>query len=119
MKSPRFSSSSRWLIFPPVVLGIAAVVYAVNQRVTLESAEIEETSRTLRVITVPEWELTPRVLGYGTAQPVKVWEAVAEVQGDVIEVHPELRTGALIDAGTILLQIDRTEYELALESTSG
>lgn len=110
----KFSRASKWLVFPPVLVGAAVLAFFLRRGSALERAAVAEVSRKLRVIPVAEHALVPRVLGYGTAQPEKVWNAVAEVQGDVIEVHPELRTGALIEAGTTLLRIDDTEYKLAL-----
>jgi multidrug efflux pump subunit AcrA (membrane-fusion protein) len=38
---------------------------------------------------------------------------MAEVKGRVVAVHPELKSGALISAGKLLIKIDPTEYELA------
>lgn len=69
----------------------------------------------LSVIAAPEVDLVPRVLGYGTAEPGEVWRAVAEVRGRVVETHPELESGALIQAGQELLRIDPTEYELTIK----
>lgn len=56
----------------------------------------------------------PRALGYGRARPVRVWDAVAEVGGRIVEIHPRLRKGALIEENELLVRIDPTEYELAV-----
>ena len=68
----------------------------------------------MRIVRVPVVDVVPRVIGYGTAEPDRVWKAVAEVRGRVIETHPELKPGAMIRRGETLLRIDPTEYELAV-----
>ena len=114
MSDARIFRQSKWLFLPPVILGGALLAFFLNRGSALERAAITEASRTLRVIPVTAQTLIPRVLGYGTSQPENVWNAVSEVQGDVVEVHPELRTGALFEAGAVLLRIDDTEYQSAL-----
>ncbi len=45
-------------------------------------------------------------------RPQKVWRAVAEVQGKLDYVHPEISSGTIVREGTKLLGIEKTEYEL-------
>ena len=59
-------------------------------------------------------DLVPRAVGYGVAEPGWVWEAVAEVKGTVSSIHPRLKSGEMIGAKSVLIQIDPTEYELAV-----
>jgi RND family efflux transporter MFP subunit len=59
-------------------------------------------------------DLVPRVIGYGIAEPGLVWEAVAEVKGTVTSIHPRLKSGELIGAKDVVIQIEPTEYELAV-----
>ena len=68
----------------------------------------------MRVIEVPQAAVAPRVLGYGMAQPGKVWQAVAEVKGKIVERHPQLKRGAIVPAGTVLIRIDPTAYTLTI-----
>ena len=103
----------RWLFLPPTLLGFAAAGFLVSRREPPRRELVGELSRPVRVIRVEAVELIPRVLGYGTAAPGQVWQAVAEVRGRVVEVHPQLRAGAMIRQGELLLRIDSAEYELA------
>ncbi len=100
------------LIIPPILAGIVVLVIVKRQSEGPAQEPLPETSRPLRVIEVPKTPVVPRVLGYGTARPGDVWTAVAEVKGRVIEVHPELKAGAIIRGGTTVLKIDPTEYDL-------
>ena len=105
----------RFLLFLlPVALGAAAVGYAVMNREGPQRTQPEERVTPVRVVTVPSVDVVPRALGYGTASPGRVWEAVAEVGGTVIYRHPELEKGSILRAGTELLRIDATDYRLAL-----
>jgi multidrug efflux pump subunit AcrA (membrane-fusion protein) len=102
------------LILPPVALGIAALVWQLNRDAAPEQGEVEEVRRAVRVIEAEPVDFVPRAIGYGTVQPGQVWEAVAQVAGTVVEKHPELERGRLLEAGTVILRIDPADYELAL-----
>ena len=107
--------AGRLLLFlVPVVLGAAAVGYAVQYREGPQRLPPEERTTPVRVVTVPAVDVVPRALGYGSVNPGRVWEAVGEVSGTVIFRHPELEKGALLSAGTELLRIDPTDYRLAV-----
>ena len=67
----------------------------------------------MRALEVPAVELVPRALGYGSVRPEMVWEAVAEVGGQVVETHAQLKKGAILGKGEVLLRIDPERYELA------
>lgn len=106
-KSPR-----KWLILLPIALGVAALVFLVRTRSVPEQAPLAEQARPVRVIEVPAVTVIPRALAYGNVQPGKVWEAVAEVGGKIVEQHPRLENGEIVTAGSVLLRIDPSDYEL-------
>jgi len=56
----------------------------------------------------------PRATGYGFAEPTTILEASAEVSGRITFMNPAVKAGALLEAGTELLRIDPTDYELSL-----
>ena len=110
-----FRRAGRLLLFlVPVVVGAAAVGYAIQYREGPQRLPPEERTTPVRVVTVPAVDVVPRALGYGSVTPGRVWEAVGEVSGTVIFRHPELEKGALLTAGTELLRIDPTDYRLAV-----
>lgn len=68
-------------------------------------------------LTVIEVQAMPFVItarGFGIARPVKTWQAVANVAGRVVERHPQLNSGTLLAAGTLLLALDPGRYQLAI-----
>jgi len=98
----------------PVVLAVILLIFLVRTKSGPARKEIPETTHMMRVLKVPLVDLVPRTSGYGVAEPGQVWRAVAEVQGRVVEVHPELKSGALVTEGAQLLKIDPAEYELRI-----
>ncbi len=105
-------SVRKLLILPPVFLGVAILALLFLNRKDPQRKPTEEASRRLSVIQVPEVDVVPRALGYGTAQPGKVWRAVSELQGQVVSVHPRLKTGAILRQADEILRIDPKEYQL-------
>jgi multidrug efflux pump subunit AcrA (membrane-fusion protein) len=96
-----------------LIVGIVFVVIMVNLKQPPERIEAQTAATPVRTL-----EVTPRVFriearGYGQVLPAQSWNAVANVGGRVIWKHPDLESGNLIAAGTRLLQIDPTRYELA------
>ena len=102
------------LIWVPIALGVAAVLWAVNARQGPQRIPPEERTASVRTVPAAAVDAVPRALGYGNVKPGKVWEAVAEVSGTVIFRHPELRRGAILPTGTELLRIDPADYRLAV-----
>jgi len=108
---------SRWRavwVVPPVVIGILVVVLMAGGRQPPATVVSEPPAQPVRVIEVPSVELVPYANGYGTVQPEKVWAAVAEVPGRLVETYTRLRDGEIVSAGTQLFRIDPTDIELQL-----
>lgn len=111
------NNQSRWhslWVFPPILVGIAFFVFMLSGKQAPQKSERGEPTRFVRVITVQERDFIPVAEGYGSVQPAQVWAAVAQVSGRIIAMHPRLRDGEIITAGTELLQIDPADYELNL-----
>jgi RND family efflux transporter MFP subunit len=104
----------RLLAILPIVAAVMVVAYLVANKPGPARKQEEESTRTLRIIEAPSVDLVPRVIGYGIAEPGLVWEAVAEVKGTVTSIHPRLKSGELIGAKDVVIQIEPTEYELAV-----
>lgn len=102
------------LILPPILLGVLVLVWLASGKQPPSKAERGEPTRTVRVIDAPQLDLVPTAEGYGPVRPARVWTAVAQVSGRVVEIHPRLRDGEILPAGTELARIDPVDYELAL-----
>jgi len=106
------ATAKKWLFLVPLVAAAVVVVVLNRQTEPPQQRSEDRPARVVRVIEVPRVTVVPQALGYGRVRPERVWEAVAEVDGRVIETHPRLRRGALLARDALLLRIDPTEFEL-------
>ena len=104
----------KWLIIIPVALAIAAFMWLLRNRSEPEQAALSEVIYPVQVIQVPGLTVIPRATAYGNVEPGRVWEAVAEVSGRIMALHPNLKKGELIPADTEILKIDTSDYQLVL-----
>ncbi len=102
-------------ILPPIVLGVAILGNLTSNKRPPQKIEQPEVARSVRTITVPKVDLHPTTEGYGVVQPARVWRAIAQVSGRITAMHPRLRNGEILSAGTTLFEIDPVNYQLALE----
>lgn len=102
------------LFIPPILIGLAVLYYMASGRPEPELRPAEEVARTVRVIEATPVELVPRVSGFGSAYPGTVWAAIAQVPGEVTYVHPQLKNGAILAAGTEIVRIAPEDFELAI-----
>ncbi len=112
--SSAVNKPKRWFIGIPIVLGIIVVLTLIKMREPPQQFTPEERHWTVRIIEVPRVKLVPRVLAYGAVAPKRVWEAVAQVSGKIVETHLRLHEGEFLGEGMVLLRIDPTDYELAI-----
>jgi len=112
--SPTSRPPRRWLFLVPLGIGLAAAAWLLRSGQEPQHAPEREVARPVRIIEAPFLAAVPRAVGYGSVEPGKTWQAIAEVGGRVVEVHDRLQVGAILGAGTVLLRIDRTDYDLAL-----
>lgn len=110
------SSSTKFrklLIFPAIALGVAIFILLIRSGQKPKRDQMSEQPRAVRIIPAPLVSVVPRAIGYGKVQPGQVWEAVAEVGGTIVEMHPDLKRGSLLAKGEVLLRIDPSSYDLA------
>lgn len=109
--------TSKWRVLwviPPIAIGIAVLAVMVGIRQAPEKTERSEPTRFVRVIEVAATDFIPVAEGYGSVQPARVWAAVSQVSGRIIDMHPRLRNGGIITAGSELIRIDPDDYQLNL-----
>jgi len=56
-----------------------------------------------------------RVLGYGDVRPATRIELVPQVSGKVASIHPSMVEGGFVEPDTVLIQLERDDYEIALK----
>jgi multidrug efflux pump subunit AcrA (membrane-fusion protein) len=105
--------SKKLLFFIPVTAGVLLIISMVTTKKGPVRPEISEQSRTVSVVIIKPMSIIPRITGYGYVQPTETWEALPEVSGKIIEIHPELKRGAFISKGSLLVRIDPQSYGFA------
>ena len=105
----------RALIFPPIAIGIAVLIWMAGGRQAPDHDRPVETAHAVRYIEATPLNYLPRATGYGLVVPGTVWEMVAEISGELVDRNPRLEPGEVLPAGTEILRIDQTDYEIALE----
>jgi RND family efflux transporter MFP subunit len=104
----------RLLFIPPLALGIAVLMLTVANRPAPARKPPAETVMNVRVLTIRALPFQPRITGYGTVRPDKIWNAVAQVGGKVVFVHPRLKKGEIIEKGEEIITISPEDYRLAI-----
>lgn len=105
----------RWLIVPPVIVGIVVVGALARSKKELPKGEPAERAIAVNYIDVAVQSVRPSITGYGSARPKNIWTAVAEVGGRAIEIHPMLRSGNSVMQDDVLLRIDPADYQLRIQ----
>jgi multidrug efflux system membrane fusion protein len=103
----------RFLFIIPLLCGLFLFYTMVSNKKGPKRLEISERIRTVSIIHARETTVIPRTTGYGYVEPTETWEAIPEVSGKIVAVHPELEKGAFVAKGDLLLKIDPQSYGLA------
>ncbi len=111
------SRPRRWPFLILVLAGAGAIFYLKQHKAPPQQQELREQAVQVRTLAVPAVDLAPHISGHGSVRPVRVWEAVAQVKGKIVEKHPHLQKGAIIEQGSEILRIDPTDYRLTIART--
>ncbi len=105
-------------LWPLLLLGGGAATFALLllTRPQVERRRPEAPPPLVRVVRAQPTDVTLVVRAHGTVMPRTESDLVAEVAGEVVWVSPHLVAGGFFAAGEPLLRIDRTDYELELET---
>lgn len=108
-----------WLRLLLVALVLAAGVVSMNVlaafRQPPEAVVPQLPEVTVNAIAVKRQDVPTVLRGYGTARSFRTSRLAPEVAGEVIEVHPRLDVGNVIERGEVLFRINPADYEIALE----
>ncbi|MGI9452542.1 MAG: efflux RND transporter periplasmic adaptor subunit [Geminicoccaceae bacterium] len=102
------------MILPPIAAGIALVAFAMSSKEPPGIVGLEEARTPVRIVTVEPHSFVPRVSGFGSVEPARTWDAVAQVSGRVDEVHSSFINGGTVAKDDVLVRIAPDDYELAI-----
>ena len=106
-------------ILLPIILitAIVIVVVLVKIKAPIEHKNATYPVRAVEVITVKKIPFRVRAVAYGHVEPTVVINAKAEVSGKISYIHPDLKQGASITKGTVVLRIEPTTFEISLNQS--
>ncbi|MEE9303129.1 MAG: hypothetical protein V3U84_05010 [Thiotrichaceae bacterium] len=106
-------------IFLPLILitAIAIVVFLVKSKAPIEHTEIGYPVKAVEVITAKKLPFRARAMAFGNVEPAVVLKAKAEVSGKISYIHPDLKKGASLAKGTVVLRIEPTTFEISLNQS--
>lgn len=107
-----YNWKQRLLIIPPLLLGALSLIIAPNMKAEPPKAADEGGKKIVRAIKVIPLNIQPKAIGYGLTQPTNEWIAQAEVEGRIIWISDQLKTGNLIHHDEVLLKLDSSSYKL-------
>lgn len=102
------------MILPPIAIGVALLALAVLSRDPPETVKPQEKRYPVRVLLVELQTFVPRVSGFGSVEPARTWNAVAQVSGRVEYVNPEFIRGGTVAKDDVLVRLAPVDYELAI-----
>ena len=100
-----------------LLVAIVVAVILIKSRSPLEHVAVEMPSRSVEVITASETPFRSRVTAYGNVEPAITLNSMAELSGKISYLHPNLKAGETIPAGTLVVRIDAEDYALSLRQT--
>ena len=96
-------------------VGVLASLFLIWQREEPAKIELVELRPLVSIQAAEHRDVPVVVRGFGTVGPQTRVQIVPQVEGTVVEVHPSLKAGGFFNAGELLIRIDATDYELAVE----
>ncbi|MEM1203138.1 MAG: efflux RND transporter periplasmic adaptor subunit [Acidobacteriota bacterium] len=109
----------RWIqiVLPILILflGVGGAVGLVATRPVLESADAPQVLSVVRVLTPEARSLGLKVRSQGIVQPHTESLLSSQVSGQVVSIAPELEVGGFVQRHQVLVQVDRRNYQVAVE----
>ncbi len=100
-----------------IAVAVAIVVIAVKTKAPIEHEELGYPQKAVEVITTEKIPFRARVMAFGNVEPSVLMKAKAEVSGKIVYIHPDLKQGASLKKGTVVLRVEPTTYEISLNQS--
>ena len=110
----RFSWKQRALFIPPVLLGAVLLTLAPVMKAEPPKSDNATGKKVVRVLKVTPRKIQPSAIGYGHTQPTLDWEAQSELDGTVVWISEQFKTGSIIEKGSEILRLDPSSYKLTI-----
>lgn len=107
-------------VLPPTIIILAIVLLVVlsSMRPQLPKRSMERPAALVEVQEVVPVDMSLQVQGQGNVMPKHTTNLVTQVSGQVIEIAPNFNNGGFFKEGEVLLRIDPSDYEVALQNAA-
>ena len=99
------------------VSAIVIVVVLVKTKTPIEHEPATYPVKAVEVIKVQKIPFRVRATAFGHVEPSVIINAKSEVSGKISYIHPDLKQGASIAKGTVVLRIEPTTFEISLNQS--
>lgn len=89
----------------------------VKSKAPIEHEDAKFPDKAVEVITIKKIPFRARAMAFGNVEPSVVLKAKSEVSGKVSYIHPDLKKGASLKKGTVVLRIEPTTFEISLNQS--
>lgn len=100
-----------------VVLGVLALIIIKSGKSAPTAGTVKEYATPVETQSLQATSITPYAIGYGTAKPSSNLNVPAEVSAEISWIHPKLKQGANLKAGTEVVKFETRDIELTLSKT--
>ncbi|MBU2706544.1 biotin/lipoyl-binding protein [Zooshikella marina] len=97
-----------------IIIGFLIAFFITQKDQTLKRDESRKPQKLAEYIVAKTIPVKGRAIGYGEVSPEITLDANAQVEGKIIFISPELKKGASVSKGTVLIKIDPSDYQLSL-----
>ena len=117
MKRKKRGAAFEWLLIGVVLIGATLGSTAmIVLKTEPPKSESKQVGPLVEVLTVKLEDAQTKVSGHGEVNAKVKAKVVPQVGGRVVKLHPNMASGGLIPAGEPLVEIDASDYELAVNS---
>lgn len=106
-----------FVLFAVIGLAVLLVIFLVKSKAPLQHTEQRMPHKNVEIISIDALPYRTKVIGYGSVEPAITLNSMAEVSGKISYIHPNLKTGETIQAGTLVARIDAKDYAVQLKQT--
>ncbi|RDH81409.1 MAG: HlyD family secretion protein [endosymbiont of Galathealinum brachiosum] len=104
-------------LFIIIGIGIVIAFILVKSKNPMQHEAATMPSKAVDIITARNIPFRSRITAYGNVEPAITLNGMAEVSGKVSYVHPNLKSGEAIPAGTLVVRIEAKDYTVSLKQT--
>ncbi len=104
-----------YLVLPLIVItAIVIVVVLVKTKAPVEHTDNGYPVKAVEVITAEKIPFRARAMAFGHVEPAVILNMKSEVSGKISYLHANLKKGASLSRGTVVLRIEPTTFEFSL-----